>query len=148
MFLGWEALCSVVPDVYIGTSSAVTWFLSRSRSYALFHTDTMGYSFTYILFKLLAGCKVACYVHYPTISTDMLQLVEERRDIYNNRTTITRSPWKTRLKIWYDVLRRSLVSHPSLGLTVSLAVSQRYYRIFARIYGYMGSFTDLAMVIL
>jgi hypothetical protein len=33
--------------------------------------DTTGWAFTFPLARL-AGCKVACYVHYPTVSTDML----------------------------------------------------------------------------
>jgi len=37
--------------------------------------DTMGYSFTYPLFRYLGGCRVACYVHYPTISSDMVDRV-------------------------------------------------------------------------
>lgn len=32
----------------------------------------MGYAFGYWLARLLGGCLVACYVHYPTVSTDML----------------------------------------------------------------------------
>lgn len=54
VFLGFEALFKLIPDVYI---------------------DSMGYAFTYPLFKHLAGRSVACYVHYPTISSDMLQAV-------------------------------------------------------------------------
>lgn len=46
VWLGMEALKIIVPDVYI---------------------DTMGYAFTFPLFKLLAGCSVGAYVHYPTI---------------------------------------------------------------------------------
>jgi hypothetical protein len=46
IWLGFEALNTIVPDVYF---------------------DTMGYAFTFPLFKLLAGCKVGAYVHYPTI---------------------------------------------------------------------------------
>jgi alpha-1,2-mannosyltransferase len=46
IWLGFEALNAIVPDVYF---------------------DTMGYAFTFPLFKLLAGCKVGAYVHYPTI---------------------------------------------------------------------------------
>ena len=42
--------------------------------------DSMGYSFTYPLF-VLAGCRVGCYIHYPTISTDMLKKVENRRTL-------------------------------------------------------------------
>ncbi|EPY84883.1 hypothetical protein CB1_000435010 [Camelus ferus] len=53
IFLGWEALMQCIPDVYI---------------------DSMGYAFTLPLFKYLGGCRVGSYVHYPTISTDMLSV--------------------------------------------------------------------------
>ena len=52
--LGVEALMSFVPSIYI---------------------DTMGYSFTMPLFKYCGASLVGCYVHYPTISTDMLAQV-------------------------------------------------------------------------
>lgn len=54
---GWEALTAFVPDLYV---------------------DSMGYAFTLPIFRYLAGCKVASYVHYPTVSTDMLSVVRER----------------------------------------------------------------------
>ena len=69
MVLGMEAIFSYVPDVYI---------------------DTMGYAFTIPLFKYLGGCKVGCYVHYPTISTDMLDRVSARTSSYNNASFISR----------------------------------------------------------
>ena len=51
MKLAWHALNAVPPHVYI---------------------DTTGCAFTFFVARVLAGCKVATYVHYPTISTDML----------------------------------------------------------------------------
>jgi alpha-1,2-mannosyltransferase len=51
LVLAWDAFSLLVPDVYI---------------------DTMGYAFTVALAKLLFGIPTAAYVHYPTISTDML----------------------------------------------------------------------------
>nr|XP_057907534.1 GDP-Man:Man(3)GlcNAc(2)-PP-Dol alpha-1,2-mannosyltransferase isoform X2 [Doryrhamphus excisus] len=57
IFLGWEALTEFVPDIYV---------------------DSMGYAFTLPLFRYLGGCSVATYVHYPTISTDMLSVVGDR----------------------------------------------------------------------
>lgn len=57
MFLGWEALTKFVPDLFI---------------------DSMGYAFTLPVFRYLAGCHVVSYVHYPTISTDMLSIIRER----------------------------------------------------------------------
>jgi alpha-1,2-mannosyltransferase len=54
MVLGYRALCRVTPSVFL---------------------DTTGCAFTYVPARLLFGCRVVAYVHYPTISTDMLQLV-------------------------------------------------------------------------
>jgi alpha-1,2-mannosyltransferase len=50
VLLGREALSLRVPQVFC---------------------DTTGWAFTFPLARM-AGCKVACYVHYPTVSTDML----------------------------------------------------------------------------
>ncbi|CAB3386348.1 Hypothetical predicted protein [Cloeon dipterum] len=57
MWLAIEALDSIVPDLCI---------------------DTMGYAFALSLFNHLGGCKTACYVHYPTITPDMLQYVSNK----------------------------------------------------------------------
>ena len=64
LVLATEALLSFVPSIYV---------------------DTMGYAFTMPLFKYLGGSSVGCYVHYPTISTDMLERVGRRKAMYNNR---------------------------------------------------------------
>lgn len=100
VILGFEALYKFVPDIYI---------------------DTMGYAFTLPLFKYLGGCKVGCYVHYPTISTDMLDLVSAGRPSYNNASFVTRSPLLSSCKLIY-------------------------YRIFAYIYGLVGRRADAVMV--
>eukprot|EP01119_Soliformovum_irregulare_P014584 TRINITY_DN3992_c0_g1_i1.p1 TRINITY_DN3992_c0_g1~~TRINITY_DN3992_c0_g1_i1.p1 ORF type:complete len:458 (+),score=101.03 TRINITY_DN3992_c0_g1_i1:65-1438(+) len=100
ILLGWEALSEFTPRVFI---------------------DTMGYAFTYPLFKWLGGCRVGCYTHYPTISTDMLQRVTERRPTFNNNAQITSS------------------------VTLSLSKSI-YYRVFAWLYGMVGSLSETVMV--
>jgi len=100
MKLAWSALTAVTPHVYI---------------------DTTGCAFTFFVAKLLAGCKVGTYVHYPTISTDMLSLVWERRPSYNNDTQIATNPLVTYVKLVY-------------------------YSIFAIWYGFVGSLADLTMV--
>ena len=41
--------------------------------------DTTGLAFTYPIVKMLTGATVLSYTHYPTISTDMLQRVREKR---------------------------------------------------------------------
>ena len=68
MILGFEALMRFVPDIYI---------------------DSMGYAFTYPLFRYLASIPIFTYVHYPTISTDMLEQIRDRRPTYNNRRLIS-----------------------------------------------------------
>ncbi|CAG8565147.1 9863_t:CDS:10 [Paraglomus brasilianum] len=78
IFLGWEALNKLVPDMFF---------------------DTMGYAFTYPLVKYLTSCKVAAYVHYPTISSDMLNKVHERRSGFNNNEAIANSFLYSDLKL-------------------------------------------------
>ena len=100
MLLGFEALLNFVPDVYI---------------------DTMGYAFTYPLFRFIGGCKVGCYVHYPTISTDMLMKVKTRVSTYNNSAAISRSIVLTQAKL-------------------------TYYKLFAFLYGLVGKCSSVIMV--
>ena len=83
--------------------------------------DTTGCAFTYFVARILAGCKVAAYVHYPTISTDMLSLVWERRPSYNHNVNIAKSALVTYLKLIY-------------------------YTMFALLYGFCGSLAQLVMV--
>ncbi|XP_004447132.1 GDP-Man:Man(3)GlcNAc(2)-PP-Dol alpha-1,2-mannosyltransferase [Dasypus novemcinctus] len=100
VFLGWEALMQCVPDVYI---------------------DSMGYAFTLPLFKYVGGCRVGSYVHYPTISADMLSAVRSHSAGFNNAAFITRNPFLSRVKLIY-------------------------YYLFAFIYGLVGSRSDVVMV--
>jgi len=51
LVLAYEAISSFVPDVFI---------------------DTMGYAFTLPFVSSVLEIPTAAYVHYPTISTDML----------------------------------------------------------------------------
>ncbi|KAG8282973.1 asparagine-linked glycosylation protein [Homalodisca vitripennis] len=78
--LGAEAMWRYLPDVYI---------------------DTMGYAFTLPLFSWIGGCKVGCYVHYPTITSDMLRRVSDRIEAHNNRAVFARSPTLTAIKLLY-----------------------------------------------
>lgn len=68
MYLAWEALCKFTPSYYF---------------------DTSGYAFTYPLARLF-GCKVICYTHYPTISSDMLSRVRQRSSMYNNDALVAK----------------------------------------------------------
>ena len=98
--LAWAALKLHTPHVYI---------------------DTTGCAFTFLVAKVLASCKVGAYVHYPTISTDMLKLVWTRRPMHNNDVQVASSLIKTYMKLIY-------------------------YAIFAFCYGAVGSLSDLVMV--
>jgi hypothetical protein len=102
MVLGLEAFFRLVPDVFF---------------------DSMGYAFTFPIFKLLGGSRVVCYVHYPTISSDMLTKVKDRTAAHNNVERISRSPLLSNAKLIY-------------------------YHIFAWLYGFVGSFADVIMVTL
>jgi len=100
LVLGMEALFRFTPDIFL---------------------DTMGYAFTLPLFKYLGGCRVGAYVHYPTISTDMIEKVSQRLTDFNNVGYISQSSILTYIKICY-------------------------YRLFAFVYGCCGSCSDVVMV--
>jgi len=80
--------------------------------------DTTGFAFVYPVARAL-GMKVVAYVHYPTISTDMLQRVRDRKTMYNNK--VNTSTWKT------------------VGKLI-------YYRLFANLYGIVGGYANVVMV--
>lgn len=80
MILAWEAVVAFTPDIFV---------------------DTTGLAFSFPVARILAGCKVAAYVHYPTISTDMLQSVVNKRPSYNNDQSISSSILKTKAKLVY-----------------------------------------------
>ncbi len=65
----------------------------------------MGYAFTLPLFRFLGGCATASYVHYPTISTDMLARVRSRVAAHNNSARIARSGVATFAKVTYYRVR-------------------------------------------
>lgn len=98
--LAHEALCTFVPRILV---------------------DSMGYAFTYPLMRLAGGCQVGCYVHYPTISTDMLAMVRSRDVAVCNSAAVARSPLLSAAKLIY-------------------------YRLFAVAYGFVGSFAQVVMV--
>ncbi|VDC07093.1 unnamed protein product [Peniophora sp. CBMAI 1063] len=80
MYLAWEALSSVIPDLFI---------------------DTMGYAFTFHIAASLAGVPVGAYVHYPTISTDMLARVQGRQEGVTNSDAIANSAALSAGKLFY-----------------------------------------------
>ena len=100
MVLAMEAVLNFVPHVFI---------------------ETTGFAFTLPIFRWLGGSRTASYVHYPTVSSDMLATVASQRHSFNNSGVVSRSRVLTRLKIFY-------------------------YRLFAHLYGFMGRRSDVVMV--
>jgi alpha-1,2-mannosyltransferase len=83
--------------------------------------DSMGFAFAFPVFRWMVGSQVCCYVHYPTISTDMLDAVAEQRpQAVHNAGSVRQSAWRTRAKLIY-------------------------YRMFARLYRFMGARADVVM---
>jgi hypothetical protein len=61
----------------------------------------MGFAFTFPIFRWLVGSKIACYVHYPTISTDMLSAIHDKRPgVVHNDSFISKSRLLTNFKVW------------------------------------------------
>ncbi|KAI8620903.1 hypothetical protein BC830DRAFT_1058790 [Chytriomyces sp. MP71] len=83
--------------------------------------DTIGFAFTFPVAKLLGAGSVVAYVHYPTISSDMIGVVKSGVESFNNR---------------------GLVAKSSLGRNLKLG----YYKAFAVLYTFVGSYADVIMV--
>ena len=66
-------------------------------------------------------CRIMAYVHYPMISSDMLQSVRDRRPTYNNNSSISQSENASNVKLLY-------------------------YRIIALSYAAVGKMADLVYV--
>ncbi|KAJ3223143.1 asparagine-linked glycosylation protein [Clydaea vesicula] len=100
IIVGLEALWIFIPDIYI---------------------DTIGHSFIYPVVNFFFDCVVVAYIHYPTISTDMLKNVKYGMANFNNDKRIAGS---------------AILSNAKLI----------YYNFFAVLYGFAGYFTNLVMV--
>ena len=99
----------------------------------------MGYAFTFPVFAWLGGCTVGAYVHYPTISNDMLERVSTGERMYNNDATITNSPFKTFVKLQY------VTAIISMNIVDAMLLASRYYRFFAFLYWFVGRIATLVM---
>lgn len=85
------------------------------------YMETIGFAWTLPIFKLL-GSSTITYVHYPTISLDMIKDVSTSSHAsFNNRGVFVRSPLLRKLKLIY-------------------------YNILVILYKYAGRHADLVMV--
>jgi alpha-1,2-mannosyltransferase len=99
LVLGWDAFNLLVPDIFI---------------------DTMGYAFTIALSKwLFPRTPTGAYVHYPTISTDMLSSLHD------------------------EVGNRGL--NAGLGKGAKGKAKQYYWELFAKLYSWVGGNVDVVM---
>ena len=88
MYLTWEAMLKLIPDLY--RSGKLSFIETRMFTKADF-IDTMGYAFTFHVVSLLGRIPVGAYVHYPTISTEMLARVKPRKKWHTNTDEISSS---------------------------------------------------------
>ena len=59
----------------------------------------MGYAFTFHIVSILTGVNVGAYIHYPTISTEMIHRVESRVALHNNSASVSSSTFLTQGKL-------------------------------------------------
>ncbi|KAJ6044564.1 uncharacterized protein N7446_002757 [Penicillium canescens] len=99
LIVAYDAFTLLVPDIFI---------------------DTMGYAFTLALCKwLFPTVPVGAYVHYPTISTDMLASLDDQSGVQGINSGAGKG-WKGKIK-------------------------RRYWQLFARLYGWVGQQIDVVM---
>ncbi|KAN0064612.1 asparagine-linked glycosylation protein [Thecaphora frezii] len=79
--MAFEAMGALIPDVFI---------------------DTMGYAFAYPVVRVFSKkAAIGAYVHYPTISTDMLRRVEKREAGHTNDAKVAQSIIRSKAKLYY-----------------------------------------------
>lgn len=83
---GMEALSKFIPDIFV---------------------ETVGFGFINPAVKIFFNCRVVSYVHYPTISSDMINRVANRVEDVTNSKVITSSSFLSSLKnIYYHLMLR------------------------------------------
>lgn len=101
LILAWDAFSLLVPDIFI---------------------DTMGYAFSLGLSKwLFKNVPTGAYVHYPTISTDMLDSLDPN----------------------HPLGAQGVNAGQGKGLRGTL--KRRYWQLFAKFYAMMGATVDVVM---
>ena len=88
---------------FCGSALLVQEALMKQRAHVWI--DTHGHAFGYWFVRAVCGIPVIPYVHYPAMSTDMIQRIRSQRPAYNNSTRVTGSATVSRLKlVYYHVL--------------------------------------------
>ncbi|KAK3387719.1 glycosyltransferase family 4 protein [Podospora didyma] len=101
IIMAWDAFSLLVPDIFV---------------------DTMGYAFALGLSKFLfRDVPTSAYVHYPTISTDMLESLNPSSAVSSQGVNAGK------------------------GAGPKGAVKKIYWHLFAKIYSWMGASVDVVM---
>ncbi|KAI8956941.1 glycosyltransferase family 4 protein [Daldinia sp. FL1419] len=101
VIMGFDAFNLLVPDIFV---------------------DTMGYAFVLGLSKILfPDVPTAAYVHYPTISTDMLDSLDPKTAVGSQGVNAGK------------------------GVGAKGVLKKYYWKIFAAIYSWMGASVDVVM---
>ncbi|EQL02071.1 alpha-1,2-mannosyltransferase alg11 [Ophiocordyceps sinensis CO18] len=101
MILAWDAFSLLVPDIFV---------------------DTMGYAFALGLCKLLfRNVPTGAYVHYPTISTDMLKSLDPTSSVGSQGV------------------------NAGQGTGTRGKAKRIYWQLFARLYSWVGSSINVVM---
>lgn len=99
LVLAYEAFSMLVPDIFV---------------------DTMGYAFVVAFCKyLFPDVPTGAYIHYPTISTDMLDSLDDRSGTKG--------------------------MHSGAGIGLRGRVKKGYWHLFAQLYGRVGQKVDVVM---
>lgn len=99
LVVAYDAFNLLVPDIFV---------------------DTMGYAFTLAFSKLLfPSVPTGAYVHYPTISTDMLQSLDDTTGVQG--------------------------VNAGAGKGLRGQIKRKYWLAFARLYGWVGGHVDVVM---
>ena len=103
---------------FCGSAVLVQEALFRARAHVWI--DTHGHAFGYWFVRVVCGIPVIPYVHYPAMSTDMIQRIRVQRPAYNNSTRVTGSATVSRLKlVYYQVL---YIAYSLMGRFVRVAI--------------------------
>ncbi|KAJ9149814.1 Alpha-1,2-mannosyltransferase alg-11 [Pleurostoma richardsiae] len=101
LILAWDAFSFLVPDIFV---------------------DTMGYAFALGFCKLLfPKIPTGAYVHYPTISTDMLQSLDPSSEVGGQGVNAGK------------------------GVGTQGRVKKLYWELFAKVYSWVGASVDVVM---
>ncbi|PYH99233.1 alpha-1,2-mannosyltransferase [Aspergillus ellipticus CBS 707.79] len=99
LIVAYDAFSLLVPDIFV---------------------DTMGYAFALAFSKLLfPSVPTGAYVHYPTISTDMLQSLDDQSGLQG--------------------------VNAGAGKGLKGQVKRKYWAAFAKLYGWVGGHVDVVM---